>query len=83
MFIFLIAYRARGTQTFRRQQVILLIENIHTYFSIHNIPYKIMICEQNDDKKFNRGKLLNIAFLESEKLFDFPKKYFHMNRLLI
>ena len=79
MFIFLIAYRARGVQKFRREQLCLLIENINSYFTKNNIEYKIMICEQNDYRPFNRGKLLNIAFLESEKLFDFPKKYFHMN----
>jgi len=79
MFIFLIAYRARGIQQFRRDQLSLLIENVNSYFNKNNIEYKIMICEQNDDELFNRGKLLNIAFLESEKLFDFPKKYFHMN----
>ena len=79
MFIFLIAYRARGNQQFRRLQLSLLIENIKTYFDKHNIEYKIMIYEQNDDDWFNRGKLLNVAFLESEKLFNFPKKYFHMN----
>jgi hypothetical protein len=79
MFIFLIAYRARGIQQFRRDQLCLLIENINSYFSKNNIEYKILICEQNDDEKFNRGKLLNIAFLESEKLFNIPKKYFHMN----
>jgi beta-1,4-galactosyltransferase 1 len=79
MFIFLIAYRARGIQQFRREQLCLLIENINSYFSKNVIEYKIFICEQNDDEKFNRGKLLNIAFLESEKLFNFSKKYFHMN----
>jgi len=79
MFIFLIAYRARGNQIFRREQIQLLIENIKTYYGINNLEYKIIICEQNDDEKFNRGKLLNIAFLESEKLFNIPKKYFHMN----
>jgi hypothetical protein len=81
MFIFLIAYRARGIQTFRKEQLTLLIKNINLYLSSNKIEYKIMICEQNDDERFNRGKLLNIAFLESEKLFDFPdpNKYFHMN----
>jgi hypothetical protein len=79
MFIFLVAYRARGNQQFRREQLSSLIENIESYFDNHNIEYKIIICEQNDDERFNRGKLLNVAFLESEKLFNFPKKYFHMN----
>jgi hypothetical protein len=79
MFIFLIAYRARGVQQFRREQLCLLIDNINYYFNQNKIEYKILICEQNDDELFNRGKLLNIAFLESEKIFNSSKKYFHMN----
>lgn len=31
------------------------------------IPYEIIIVNQSDIKKFNRGKLLNIGFLEAEK----------------
>ena len=79
MFIFLIAYRARHIQPFRREQLITLINNINEYFTKSQIEYRIIICEQNDDGKFNKGLLLNAAFLESEQLFDAPKKYFHMN----
>ena len=79
MLIFLIAYRARGNQTFRKDQICAMINNIDIYFNKHNIEYKILICEQNDDKLFNRGKLLNVGFIESEKIFNFSKKYFHMN----
>lgn len=79
MFIFLIPYRARTIQPFRREQLSILIQNIDTYFVKHNKEYKIFICEQNDDALFNRGKLLNVAFLESEKHFNYPKNYFHMN----
>ena len=79
MFIVLVTYRARTTQSFRRDQLILLLENVDTFFGKHNKEYKVMICEQNDDSLFNRGKLLNVAFLESEKIFNVPKNYLHMN----
>jgi hypothetical protein len=79
MFIILVSYRARGIQEFRRRQLIETIQNFKTYFGQNNIEYKIVIGEQNDDHKFNRGFLLNAAFLEAEKEFTFPKKYFHMN----
>lgn len=78
-YIVLVSYRARGIQVFRRNQLIRFIENIKYYFSKHNIPYKIVISEQNNDIIFNRGFLLNVAFLESEKLFQDKKIYFHMN----
>jgi N-terminal domain of galactosyltransferase/N-terminal region of glycosyl transferase group 7 len=82
MFIFLITYRARGVQAFRRKELIDLIQNMETYFKINNgIAYKIIICEQNNDKPFNRGILNNIAFLESDKMFENcdDKNYFTMD----
>ena len=79
MFIVLVSYRAIGIQSFRRNQLIKAINNYETYFEQNKIEYKIVISEQNNDAKFNRGLLLNAAFLESEKTFVFPKKYIHMN----
>jgi hypothetical protein len=79
MFIILVSYRSRIDQPFRRTQIIEMIDNIKKYFHENDVEYKIVIIEQNNDYKFNRGWLLNIAFLESEKMFLEPKKYFHMN----
>lgn len=78
-FIILISYRSREDQPFRREELIICIDNIKTYFEQNKIKYKIVIAEQYNDKKFNRGLLLNIAFLESENKFNFSKKYMHMN----
>jgi hypothetical protein len=79
MFIIIVSYRSRGLQTFRREQLINMIDNVKFYFNKNNIEFKIVICEQNDNNKFNRGILLNIGFIESEKKFKFKKIYFHMN----
>ena len=79
MFIIIVAYRARGIQQFRRKQIIDSIHNFKTYFEQNNIEYKIVVTEQNNDNKFNRGLLLNAGFLECEKKYTFPKKYMHMN----
>jgi len=49
MFVFLIAYRARGNQSFRREQIIVMLKNIESYLGKHSIEYRMMICEQNDD----------------------------------
>ena len=78
-FIILVSYRARGNQTFRREQLIRMIENVTTYFKQNKIKYEIVISEQYNDNKFNRGLLLNVAFLESEKKHTTLKKYLHMN----
>lgn len=74
-----IPYRTCEPQTFRRNELINLLDNLKTHFTNNNITYKVVICEQLGFYFFNRGKLLNIAFIESEKLFHFPKKYLHMN----
>jgi hypothetical protein len=79
MFIIIITYRARDTQVFRREQLIRMLDNVNTYFTKHNVEYKIIVCEQNNENKFNRGQLLNIGFIEANKMFDVPKKYIHMN----
>ena len=79
MYIVLVSYRARGNQSFRRNQLSKTIQNFTTYFELNKKPFKIVIAEQNNDLKFNRGLLLNAAFLESEKKFTFPKIYIHMN----
>ena len=61
------------------EKMLISSDDKNVYFTKNNIEYKIMICEQNDSNRFNRGKLLNVAFLACEKGFNFPKKYFHMN----
>jgi hypothetical protein len=80
MFIFIIIYRSRKPQQFRKKELITLLENLKLYLSKNNIiEYKIIISEQNNDDLFNRGILYNIAFLESEKLFENKKIYIMIN----
>lgn len=79
MLIILVSYRARGVQEFRGSQLFKTIQNFKTYLKESKIDFKIVISEQHNDEKFNRGLLLNAAFLESERQFEFPKKYMHMN----
>ena len=43
------------------------IINIEPLFKHLNINYRIYIIEQNNNTKFNRGKLLNIGFIEANK----------------
>jgi hypothetical protein len=79
MFVILVPYRARGNQTFRRNEIICLLENVKSYFSACSVDVGFVIAEQNDDKKFNRGLLLNAAFLEAERLYPDTKTFIHMN----
>lgn len=79
MFIFIVTYRARGTQQFRRDELINFLDNFRKYMKKNNVNYKLIITEQNNDDPFNRGALYNIGFLESEKRFKFFKKYIMAN----
>ena len=80
MLLINIPYRAKGFHTFRKTQLYNLINNCKEYFKLNKIEFKIIIIQQNGDDLFNRGKLLNIAFLESEKLFSkYNVTYMHMN----
>lgn len=43
-------------------------KEISKYLNTNNILFELIIVEQIDDKPFNRGKLLNIGFVEAKKL---------------
>lgn len=49
----------------RSEQLAIFRKEINDYL---NIDFELIIVEQSDKKEFNRGKLLNIGFLEAEKL---------------
>jgi len=78
-YIITISYRARDNQSFRREQIIKTLENIKEYFSQNNLKYIIIICEQNDNKQFNRGALLNACFIEGERLLIQNKIYIQID----
>lgn len=74
----LIPYRARGDNVFRKSQLHKFLKHMNDYFqTTHpNLKYKLIIIEQNNDYMFNRGLLLNIGYLEREKLIDYKIKYY-------
>jgi hypothetical protein len=52
----------------RYDQLIAFKRRIKLYLKRDKIDYELIIVEQDDSKTFNRGKLLNIGFLEAKKL---------------
>ena len=52
----------------RHEQLDIFKERITKYLTDKDIPYEIIIVEQDDAKLFNRGMLLNIGFTYAEKL---------------
>jgi predicted glycosyltransferase involved in capsule biosynthesis len=55
----------------REQHLAVFLPYINSYLKHMNIDYKIYIIEQYELKPFNRAKLLNIGFLESDQTIDY------------
>lgn len=52
----------------REEQLNIFKEHISNHLRNQNIEFELIVVEQIDNKPFNRGKLLNIGFLEAERL---------------
>lgn len=77
-----VPFRARGKHLFRKEQLQRFIEHMNNYMkTVHpSIRYRLIIIEQNNDRPFNRGFLLNVGFKECEKRPDgYIKYYIHHN----
>lgn len=78
-YVFVIPYRAGPRQEERRGQVEAAIKSIQEGFTKYGKQYKIIIVDQANTHPFNRGLLLNIGFLEGEKLDPRNKLYLDFN----
>ena len=58
----IVPYRDRYTQLFKFKS------SIHFALSQQEIPYELIVVEQDNEKAFNRGKLLNIGVLKAKEL---------------
>ena len=55
----------------RQSHLERFIPSVEQYLDDSEIPFTISIVEQNNDKSFNRGKLLNIGFDISKNESDY------------
>ena len=78
-YAFLIAYRARPPQEFRKNELATLVQNIRATMAKNpRHTYRIWVGEQDDDQKFNRGWLLNAVFKEAGRQ-DSGSVFIHCN----
>lgn len=56
-----VPFRERPTQLKK------FLLHMHAFLQLQMVQYKIMVIEQVDENPFNRGKLLNVGFAESNK----------------
>nr|SVE75555.1 EOG090X0MWD [Daphnia dolichocephala] len=66
-----IPYRAR------QEQLRAFLHYFHRYLQSQEIAYQIIVIEQSQEGEFNRGKLFNIGFVESQKRFPSDCYIFH------
>ncbi|VDK81325.1 unnamed protein product [Cylicostephanus goldi] len=50
---------------------------MHTFLTEQELDYSIFVIEQTVNQTFNRGKLLNVGFIEAMKLYDWECILFH------
>ena len=58
----------------REKELDILTDKLVDIFKKQNIQYNIIIIEQCDGKKFNKGKISNVGFLEAERM-NFSDNY--------
>uniref|UniRef100_A0AC35U540 Beta-1,4-N-acetylgalactosaminyltransferase n=1 Tax=Rhabditophanes sp. KR3021 TaxID=114890 RepID=A0AC35U540_9BILA len=61
----------------RYGQLRVFLHNLHSTLRKQKIDYTIILIEPVGNVTFNRGKLLNIGFVEAQKLYDFDCFIFH------
>lgn len=53
------------------------LHNLHSLLSKQQLDYAIVVVEQAGGQTFNRGKLMNVGFVEARALYDFQCFIFH------
>ncbi|VDO99505.1 unnamed protein product [Soboliphyme baturini] len=53
------------------------LQNIHPFLMNQSLDYGIFIVEPIENETFNRGKLMNVGFVEAKKMFNWSCVIFH------
>ncbi|KRY08887.1 Beta-1,4-N-acetylgalactosaminyltransferase bre-4 [Trichinella patagoniensis] len=61
----------------RERHLRTLLLNLHSFLIRQQLYYKIFIIEQVKRQTFNRGKLMNVGFLEAMRLYNWTCFVFH------
>ena len=59
----------------REEDLKKYLENMIPIFKYQNLNYKIFIIEQTTGKKFNKGKINNVGFIEANKVFPNSQRF--------
>lgn len=61
----------------REEHLGLFLQHMHNFLRRQLLDYRIFIVEQNDTHPFNRAMLMNVGFVEANKLDNFDYYIFH------
>ena len=61
----------------RAGQLLVFLNHIHNFLQRQNLHYRIYVITQADNQRFNRGKLINVGFVEALKDFAWDCFIFH------
>ncbi|CAG9788597.1 unnamed protein product [Diatraea saccharalis] len=52
----------------RQQHLAIFLRHMHQFLMLQELEYGIFVVEQDGNTEFNRAKLMNVGFMESQKL---------------
>ena len=61
----------------RDQHLYIFLRHLHNILKRQELSYRILIIEQSDEYPFNRGKLMNVGYVEALKIAPFSCFVFH------
>ena len=67
----IIAYRDRA------EHLKIFLHHMHPIFQRQQLDYRIFVVEQSPGEEFNRGALMNIGFVEANKIDNYDCFVFH------
>ncbi|KAK6053527.1 N-acetyllactosaminide 3-alpha-galactosyltransferase [Cooperia oncophora] len=61
----------------RQSHLRILLNNMHRFLTKQKLDYSIIVVEQIENQTFNRAKLLNVGFMEANKIYKWQCYLFH------
>ncbi|VDO40241.1 unnamed protein product [Haemonchus placei] len=61
----------------RESHLHILLNNMHPFLTKQMLDYSIIVVEQTANQTFNRAKLLNVGYVEANKMYDWQCYVFH------
>ncbi|VDD89079.1 unnamed protein product [Enterobius vermicularis] len=61
----------------REKHLLVLLQNLHPMLTRQQLDYGIFVIEQAENETFNRAKLMNVGYMEANKIYNWQCFIFH------